>query len=167
MRLPNAFTLVELLVVVSIIVVLGTAGMLVYETSLTAGNDTKRISDILQIQKALESYYATYGYYPSNLTDTNLSSYFQAGNVPCDPNINPCASATTGFPGYIYNPCNSSGIYTTTSPSTYNLCVQLSTCGNKCTSNSVPTQGSSCLASSAIVSPGSGNLAYCVKQVSN
>lgn len=60
------FTLLELLVVVSIIVILITMGLSSYSTAQKKGRDAKRKSDIKEIQGALEQYYSVCGYtYPT------------------------------------------------------------------------------------------------------
>jgi prepilin-type N-terminal cleavage/methylation domain-containing protein len=61
---PRGFTLIELLVVIAIIAIL--TGIIVTNlaSSRSKGNDGKRISDILQIQLALENYFDQCGGYP-------------------------------------------------------------------------------------------------------
>ena len=52
----SAFTLIELLVVISIIAVLSTLSMVSLNSARQKARDTRRVSDIKQIQTALEMY---------------------------------------------------------------------------------------------------------------
>lgn len=62
------FTLVELLVVISIIAVLSAIGLVIYSNVIKQGRDSKRQSDLRVIQSALEQYYADQFSYPDNIT---------------------------------------------------------------------------------------------------
>ncbi len=66
----RGFTLIELLVVIAIIGLLSTAIMGPVQTGLKKGRDTRKISDITQVQGALLQYAGdNNGTYPSFLTD--------------------------------------------------------------------------------------------------
>jgi type II secretion system protein G len=69
------FTLIELLVVISIIGILSTLAIVSLNNVRSKARDSKRISDINQIQKALELYSSEQNGYPA---DTNLT--LGAGN---------------------------------------------------------------------------------------
>lgn len=58
------FTLVELLIVMSIIGVLAAVGLGSFTTAQTRGRDSQRKSDLKQIAHALELFYTDYGRYP-------------------------------------------------------------------------------------------------------
>lgn len=60
----HGFTLVELLVVVSIIAVLSTIGITMYSSAQRLARDAKRRADLQSIQQALELYNSINGYYP-------------------------------------------------------------------------------------------------------
>lgn len=64
----NGFTLVELLVVISIISVLVTLVVGGFRSSQARGRDVQRKSDLKQVANALELYYSDYGKYPDTLT---------------------------------------------------------------------------------------------------
>ncbi|GIW63088.1 MAG: hypothetical protein KatS3mg090_0914 [Patescibacteria group bacterium] len=53
----KGFTLIELLVVIGIIAILASMSIVSYNTAQKKARDTKRISDITDIQNALEQYY--------------------------------------------------------------------------------------------------------------
>ena len=61
------FTLVELLVVISILGVLATIALASFRSSQARGRDAERKSDLKQIVSSLELYYSDYGKYPSSL----------------------------------------------------------------------------------------------------
>lgn len=57
----KAFTLLELLVVISIIAILVTLGLSSFSTAQKKGRDAKRKSDLREVRNALEQYYAVCG----------------------------------------------------------------------------------------------------------
>ncbi|MDP2944634.1 MAG: prepilin-type N-terminal cleavage/methylation domain-containing protein [bacterium] len=59
------FTLIELLVVIAIIGLLSTLSILALNTARARARDAKRISDVKQIQTALEMYYNDMSDYPA------------------------------------------------------------------------------------------------------
>ena len=89
----KGFTLVELLVVITIIAVLSTIGIVMYTTVQRNARDAKRIGDMQAISKALEMYKSVNGSYPTTSAisiasnwDTfaaALSPYMQS--LPKDP----------------------------------------------------------------------------------
>ena len=58
------FTLVELLVVIAILGVLATISFVALNEVRAKGDDAARVSEIVQIRKALEVYYSEHGHYP-------------------------------------------------------------------------------------------------------
>jgi len=63
----KAFTLIELLVVIAIIGVLAAVVLASLNSARVKAQDAQRLSDLKQIQTALEMYYNEYGYYPKIL----------------------------------------------------------------------------------------------------
>jgi prepilin-type N-terminal cleavage/methylation domain-containing protein len=61
----SGFTLIELLVVIAIIGLLSTLSVLALNTARAKARDAKRISDVKQIQTALEMYYNDVSDYPA------------------------------------------------------------------------------------------------------
>lgn len=61
----KGFTLIELLVVIAIIGVLSTLAVVALGSARQKANDAKRLSDVKQIQTALELYYTDHNQYPS------------------------------------------------------------------------------------------------------
>jgi prepilin-type N-terminal cleavage/methylation domain-containing protein len=80
----KGFTLVELLVVISIIGVLATLVLLQLGTARAKSRDAKRISDINQLRSAVEQYFEdNSGRYPEAITSAELGSYMTT--IPTDP----------------------------------------------------------------------------------
>lgn len=107
-KLNIGFTLIELLVVISIIGLLSTAALTSLNGARAKTRDAKRLSDMEQIQLALELYFADYGRYPEENPQDNTYeiSYENSGNF--------ISALKTG--GYFSNgvpvdPTNSSGRY--------------------------------------------------------
>ncbi|MCK9352501.1 MAG: type II secretion system protein [Candidatus Paceibacterota bacterium] len=64
MKKQKGFTLIELLVVIAIIAILSTVVMAGLNSARLKGRDAKRLSDIKQVQAALELFYDSNGGYP-------------------------------------------------------------------------------------------------------
>ncbi len=66
-KLSNSgFTLIELLVVIAIIGILSSIVLASLNTSRSKARDAKRLSDMHQMEVALELYYDTFGVYPDS-----------------------------------------------------------------------------------------------------
>jgi len=84
----KAFTLIELLVVIAVIALLSTLSVVALSSARAKSRDARRLSDIKQIQTALEMYLDDAGTYPASLTTGAPLSYggmvFLA-SIPGDP----------------------------------------------------------------------------------
>lgn len=95
----KGFTLVELLITVSIISILSAVGLVVFTSVMKQGRDSKRQADLRSIQSALEQYYADNFSYPAQISS---GGSIASGNktylreVPADP--------VTGNSPYVYTP---------------------------------------------------------------
>ena len=69
MKKLKAFTLIELMVVISIISILVVIGVVSYRKTYQLSRDSRRKADLAQIQQALETYRSENGSYPLNLSD--------------------------------------------------------------------------------------------------
>jgi len=83
-RSGRGFTLIELLVVIAIIGILSSIVLASLNSARTKGRDTKRVSDIKQLQLALELYYDANGSYPAALTEATLVTPGYISVVPQD-----------------------------------------------------------------------------------
>jgi general secretion pathway protein G len=63
----TGFTLVELLIVMTIIVVLASVGLGLYGTSVTRAKEAALMEDLFQMRKAIDEYYADKQKYPASL----------------------------------------------------------------------------------------------------
>mgnify|MGYP006279651639 CR=1 FL=1 len=64
----KGFTLIELLVVIAIIGLLATMSVVALSSAREKARDSRRLSDVKQIQTALEMFYSTAGQYPASVT---------------------------------------------------------------------------------------------------
>lgn len=120
----NAFTLIEILVVATIIGLLAAGASISYSTLNKQSRDAKRKADLEQIRSALEMYRSNNNNYPTTITINCFTSggitdgtntYLQT--IPKDPKC----------PTYTY--------YASISPNDYTLGVYLETGGNNCNGN--------------------------------
>jgi len=79
----SGFTLIELLVVIAIIGILSSVVLASLNSARQKGRDARRVSDIKQLQLALELYYDANGRYPTTTTALVAPGYI--ASVPVDP----------------------------------------------------------------------------------
>lgn len=124
LKLHRGFTLIELLVVISIIGLLSTLAVVSFGNARKKSRDSKRVSDMKQIQTALELYFGDVESYPSGankamgqtgaktLSQTNGFSDTAAGTKYMDVPRNPTPVASGCNTDYIYNQTGSGSGYT-------------------------------------------------------
>ena len=110
----TAFTLVELIVVIAIMAVLITLSFIYFDDLFQKGRDSQRISDITQIQNALNLYHRDEGSYPTTLTfggtlvgSTSSSTYML--KIPQNPT--PRDDSNCSDNEYTYTKSTSTGYY--------------------------------------------------------
>ncbi|MFA5175283.1 MAG: prepilin-type N-terminal cleavage/methylation domain-containing protein [Patescibacteria group bacterium] len=74
----KGFTLIELLVVIAILGLLSTLAVVALGSAREKARDSKRLSDLKQVQTALELYYTDKGAYPTETTAVTLGSSTEA-----------------------------------------------------------------------------------------
>ncbi len=87
LKTNKGFTLIELLVVVAIIGLLATMVAVSLTSARSRARDSRRVSDIRQIENALELYFAAFQEYPTNWTILlqGGQGYLNLRNIPVDP----------------------------------------------------------------------------------
>lgn len=113
----KGFTLIELLVVIAIIGLLSTLSIVALNSARARSRDARRVSDIKQIQTALEMYYNAFNGYPAGASTSVLTigtgtTVFMA-SIPTAPTPvdGSCTSANNS---YKYTQDSSGASYTIT-----------------------------------------------------
>jgi general secretion pathway protein G len=85
MRLKDSrgWTLIELLIVISLISILATIGLASYRNSVTAAKESILRTDLFRIRDAIDQYYADKGEYPASLDALVSDGYLR--KLPEDP----------------------------------------------------------------------------------
>ena len=82
-RARRGFTLIELMVVMSLIVILASIGLAIYSTSVTRAKESVLKEDLFRMRDAIDQYYSDKGKYPGNLQDLVSDKYLRS--IPVDP----------------------------------------------------------------------------------
>jgi len=112
MNKRRGFTLIELLVVIAIIGLLATMSVIAFNTARAKARDTRRISDIKQVQTALALYYTDNSGYPAT-SDVVAGQPIATGSIvymakmPAAPLPSNDGSCPIGVSDYTYNSANS------------------------------------------------------------
>ena len=77
------FTLIEVLIVVTLVVVLASMGMVQYQNSVQRAREAVLKEDLFRMREAIDQYYADKNSYPSGLQDLVSSGYMR--EIPEDP----------------------------------------------------------------------------------
>jgi general secretion pathway protein G len=85
LRIPG-FTLIELMIVMSLIVILASIGLAVYTNSITRAKESVLKEDLFRMRDAIDQYYSDKGKYPSSLQDLVSEKYLRS--IPVDPFTN-------------------------------------------------------------------------------
>ncbi len=129
-RTQSGFTLIELLVVIAIIGLLSTLAVVALNSARQRSRDAKRVSDIRQVQTALELGFSETNGYPAGssltlgsanykvLCNVSGSSTFVAASTNCGAGtiymgLVP-ANPTPNGANYVYNSTSGSGTYSIT-----------------------------------------------------
>jgi len=125
MRNKKGFTLIELLVVIAIIGLLATLSVVALNNARQKSRDAKRVSDIKQIQTALELYYVDNNAYPIEASAVNLGETGQT-TLSSDNDWSDTAAGTT-YMGQVPDDPQDSGTYAYTSAdgTTYSIVFTL------------------------------------------
>src|SRR3989344_9093184 len=82
-KVKRGFTLIEILVAITILSILTGVGSVAYKNALTKGDDNRRKQDLVQVKGALELYFQGNGKYPPGVgTDYSFASDAAANWIP-------------------------------------------------------------------------------------
>jgi general secretion pathway protein G len=106
----RGFTLIEVLIVVTLIVVLASVGMATYQNSVRRAREAVLREDLFRMRDAIDQYYADKNKYPQSLQDLVSSGYLR--EVPKDP-MTDSAETWTTVPAEMEagNPTAEPGVY--------------------------------------------------------
>ena len=82
-RNAHGFTLMELLIVVTLIVVLAGIGLSTYTTSVTRAKEAVLLENLTRMRDSIDQYYADKGTYPPDISALVSSGYMR--QIPRDP----------------------------------------------------------------------------------
>jgi len=99
--LPNGFTLVELLVVITIIAILSMVGIVAFTDAQKNARDGKRKADMNAVAKALESNYSANS---ANPYPTAVAAAYFVGGAPTNPSLGGASYVYT-LPGTSFTVC--------------------------------------------------------------
>ena len=89
-KIQQGFTLIELMIVMSLIVILASIGLAVYTNSITRAKESVLKEDLFRMRDAIDQYYSDKGKYPSSLQDLVSEKYLRS--IPVDPFTNSTAT---------------------------------------------------------------------------
>jgi len=82
----GGFTLIELMIVMSLIIILASIGLTLYSTSVTRAKESVLKEDLFRMRDAIDQYYADKGKYPVTLDSLVSEKYLRS--IPVDPFTN-------------------------------------------------------------------------------
>jgi len=82
-RSAHGFTLMELMIVMSLIVLLTSIGLMAYTTSVQRGREAVLKEDLYRMRDAIDQFYVDKGKYPTELSELVSAGYLRA--IPVDP----------------------------------------------------------------------------------
>jgi len=85
-RSGAGFTLIELMIVMSLIVILASIGLTLYSSSVTRAKESVLKEDLFRMRDAIDQYYADKGKYPVTLDSLVSEKYLRS--IPLDPFTN-------------------------------------------------------------------------------
>jgi general secretion pathway protein G len=115
-RSASGFTIIELMVVMSLIVTLSTIAVVQYRHSVVYSKEAVLREDLFRMNEAIDQYYADKNQYPAALEDLVSSGYLRT--VPVDPITNSAGTwETVPAEPDPNNPISVGGIYSVKSGS--------------------------------------------------
>jgi general secretion pathway protein G len=116
MRSAAGFTIIELMVVMTLIVTLSTIAVVQYQHSVVYSKEAVLKEDLFRMKEAIDQYYADKNQYPATIDDLVSSGYLRA--LPVDPITNSATTwETIPAPPDPNNPIAVGGVYSVKSGS--------------------------------------------------
>ena len=116
LRSAAGFTIIELMVVMSLIITLSTIAVVQYRHSVVYSKEAVLKEDLFRMNEAIDQYYADKNQYPAALDDLVSSGYLRA--IPVDPITNSASTwESEPAPPDPNNPISVGGIYSVKSGS--------------------------------------------------
>jgi general secretion pathway protein G len=92
-KLARGFTLIEVLIVITLVIVLASIGMPMYQNSVRRSREAVLREDLFRMRDAIDQYYADKTKYPQTLQDLVTEGYLR--EIPKDPITNSADTWTT------------------------------------------------------------------------
>ena len=83
LRGSGGFTLIELIVVLSLVVILASIGLMAYTSSVQRGREAVLREELYRMRDAIDQFYVDKGKYPAELSELVSGGYLRA--IPADP----------------------------------------------------------------------------------
>ena len=91
--MARGFTLIEVLIVITLVIVLASIGMPMYQNSVRRSREAVLREDLYRMRDAIDQYYADKTKYPQTLQDLVTEGYLR--EIPKDPITNSADTWTT------------------------------------------------------------------------
>ena len=89
----RGFTLIEIMIVVSLVILLSAIAFATYKNSVQRGREAVLHEDLFRLRDAIDQFYADRGKYPTDLEELASSNYIR--RVPVDPMTNSSSTWVT------------------------------------------------------------------------
>lgn len=109
-RDARGFTMIEVMVVLTLVVILASMGMVQYRNTVTVAKEATLKENLFRMRDAIDQYYADKTKYPGSLADLVSDGYIR--EVPVDPFTKSADTwTTTQAEPDANNPASQAGIY--------------------------------------------------------
>ncbi len=87
---PRGFTLLELMIVLSLIVLLASIGLMQYKSTVQRGREAVLAENLYRMRDAIDQFHVDKGKYPADLSELVSAGYLRS--IPLDPMTNTAES---------------------------------------------------------------------------
>jgi len=89
-RSPRGFTLLELMIVLSLIVLLASIGLMQYRSTVQRGREAVLAENLYRMRDAIDQFHVDKGKYPADISELVSAGYLRS--IPLDPMTNSAES---------------------------------------------------------------------------